>query len=108
MASSDQRLDTSARLRAIAEELAELVPAKNRAYGNSVADVASFLGTLWPDGIPPEAYPHVGLFVRIYDKMKRIANQPEAFGEDPYKDIGGYGIVGAALFGPSARAEAAK
>ncbi len=33
--------------------------------------------------------------VRIFDKMKRIATQKDAFGESPFKDIAGYGLLGA-------------
>jgi carbon-monoxide dehydrogenase large subunit/6-hydroxypseudooxynicotine dehydrogenase subunit gamma len=34
---------------------------------------------------------------RVFDKMMRIANKKDAFGESPWKDIGGYSILMAAL-----------
>jgi len=32
--------------------------------------------------------------IRIIDKLFRIATQKEAFGESPYRDIAGYGLLG--------------
>jgi hypothetical protein len=32
--------------------------------------------------------------VRILDKLFRIANDKNAFNEDPWQDIAGYGILG--------------
>ena len=34
--------------------------------------------------------------VRIVDKLFRIATDKDAFGESPFKDIAGYGILGVA------------
>ena len=33
---------------------------------------------------------------RIVDKLFRIATKKDAFGESPFKDIAGYGILGVA------------
>jgi hypothetical protein len=33
---------------------------------------------------------------RIVDKLFRIATKKDAFGENPFKDIAGYGILGIA------------
>ena len=33
---------------------------------------------------------------RIIDKLFRIATHKDAFGESPFKDIAGYGILGVA------------
>ena len=33
---------------------------------------------------------------RIVDKLFRIATKKDAFGENPFKDIAGYGILGVA------------
>jgi hypothetical protein len=41
------------------------------------------------------------LLVRIFDKLKRIATSKQAFEEDPYKDIAGYGILGVAINQPA-------
>jgi len=82
--------------RETAEEIGQLVKEKNEAYGNSFAKSEEMLKILYPDGIPEDSYEDVLLLARIFDKMMRIANQKEAFDEDPYKDIAGYGILGSA------------
>jgi len=79
-----------------AKEIGELVEEKNEAYGNSFAKSEEMLEILYPDGIPEDSYEDVLLLARIFDKMMRIANRKEAFDEDPYKDIAGYGILGSA------------
>jgi len=82
--------------RETAEEIGQLVEEKNEAYGNSFAKSEEMLKILYPDGIPEDSYEDVLLLARIFDKMMRIANQKEAFDEDPYKDIAGYGVLGSA------------
>ena len=78
----------------IGKEIGELVEEKNAAYGNSFGKVAEFLKILWPDGIPVEAYTDALCTVRMFDKLMRIANKKDAFGESPYRDIAGYSILG--------------
>jgi len=78
-----------------AEEIGKLVEEKNKAYGNSFAKSEEMLKILYPEGIPEESYEDVLLLARIFDKMMRIANRKEAFDEDPYRDIAGYGVLGA-------------
>jgi len=82
--------------RETAEEIGRLVEEKNEAYGNSFAKSEEMLKILYPDGIPEDSYEDVLLLARIFDKMMRIANKKEAFDEDPYRDIAGYGILGSA------------
>lgn len=77
-----------------AEELGNLVTEKNKAYGDSAVKSAKFLELLYPNGVRPEQYQDMQLLVRIFDKMMRIATQKNAFGENPFKDIAGYGILG--------------
>lgn len=77
--------------------IGELVEEKNTAYGSAFADSARFLELLYPSGVPLSAYTDVLLMVRIFDKMKRIATAKDAFGEDPFRDIAGYGVIGAAV-----------
>lgn len=82
----------------IGREIGALVDEKNKAYGNSINCVHRFLEALWPDGIPVEQYKNVGLFVRDFDKMKRIANGiVDAFGENPREDLVGYDILGVGM-----------
>lgn len=78
----------------LATEIGALVDEKNKAYGNSFSDAGEFLKLLYPDGIPPEKFTDMLCVVRIFDKLKRIATKKDAFGESPYGDIVGYGLLG--------------
>ena len=88
-------------LRALAREIGETTEAKRAAYGDSAGTAGEALRLLWPDGIPPERYGDVLLIARIWDKLSRIAHDAGAFGEDPWLDVAGYGLVGAARRRPS-------
>ena len=78
----------------IAEEIGKLVTEKNKAYGNSFADVEAFMKILYPNGIKVENYADMLCIVRMFDKLKRIATKKDAFGESPYRDLAGYAILG--------------
>ena len=80
----------------IATEIGKLVDEKNVAYGSSFLKSEKILKILYPDGINPEQYKDMLAVTRIVDKLFRIATQKEAFGESPFKDIAGYGILGVA------------
>ena len=80
--------------KALAEQIGNLVEQKNAAYGNSFDQAGEFLRLLYPNGIPPESYGDMLCVVRIFDKLKRIATKKDAFGESPYGDIVGYGLLG--------------
>ena len=41
-------------------------------------------------------YGDMQLVLRMFDKMMRIANKKDAFGESPYGDLAGYSILGIA------------
>lgn len=82
-----------------AVEIGEVVEQKNAAYGSSFAKAGQFLALLYPAGIAPEQYADALLVVRIFDKLMRIATNRDALGESPYRDIAGYGILGASLHG---------
>lgn len=77
----------------IGRELGRLVDEKNRAYGDSFRHAPEILRHLWPEGIRPEQYRDLLAVVRIVDKMKRIATDRDAFGENPWRDIGGYALL---------------
>ena len=81
----------------IGTEIGELVQQKNAAYGGSFAKAGDFLRLLFPDGIPADRFDDALLMVRIFDKQMRIATDKDAFGESPYADIAGYGILGVQL-----------
>lgn len=80
---------------AIGQEIGRMVDKKQAAYGNSFGKTGEFLKLLYPDGIRPEQYGDALTLVRIFDKQMRVATDKEAFGESPYTDIAGYGILGA-------------
>ena len=75
-------------------EVARVVKEKNEAYGSSFSKAGEFLKLLYPEGIQPAQYKDALLLVRIFDKQMRIATDKDAFGENPYQDIQGYGLLG--------------
>ena len=77
----------------IGSEIGELVNQKNAAYGNSFGDSGKVMLTLYPNGIGPEHVDDALTIVRIVDKLFRIANKKDAFGESPYRDIAGYALL---------------
>jgi hypothetical protein len=80
----------------LGKEIGQLVDEKNKAYGDSFNQVGKFLKILYPNGIPVESYTDALCIVRIFDKLKRIATNKDALGEDPYRDLVGYGLLGIA------------
>jgi hypothetical protein len=80
----------------IGEEIGSLVDKKNAAYGSSFAECHKILSVLYPNGIKPEQYTDALAIIRVIDKLFRIANQKDAFGESPWGDIAGYAILGIA------------
>ncbi len=80
----------------IAGEVGRLVTEKNEAYGDSFAKCGEFLELLYPRGILPDQFTDALALVRIFDKCMRIATRKDYAGESPYRDIAGYGLLGAA------------
>ena len=80
----------------IGTDIGKLVDEKNIAYGSAFEKSEEILKVLYPNGIEPEQYKDMLAVTRIVDKLFRIANKKDAFGESPFKDIAGYGILGAA------------
>ena len=80
----------------IATEIGKLVDEKNIAYGSSFLKSEKILKILYPNGIQPDQYKDMLAMTRIIDKLFRIATRKDAFGESPFKDIAGYGILGVA------------
>ena len=78
----------------IGEEVGKLVGEKQKAYGDSFGRSGECLRQMFPKGIKPSQYDDLLTIARILDKLFRIANDPEAFSENPYQDIVGYGILG--------------
>ena len=76
------------------QEIGRLVKEKNVAYGNSFARAEEIIRVLYPDGVAPDQYTDMLALIRVIDKMFRIANKKDAFGESPWRDICGYAILG--------------
>lgn len=77
-------------------EIGRLVQEKQVAYGDSFGKSGDVLRILYPEGIRPEQYDDALAVVRIIDKLFRVATDRDALGESPYRDIIGYGLIGAA------------
>lgn len=77
-----------------AKEIGELVEQKDKAYGNAFDKAGDFLKILYPNGITPDKYADMLCLVRIFDKQMRIATSKNAFSENPFFDITGYGLLG--------------
>lgn len=77
----------------IAQEIADLVVEKQAAYGDAFGKSGEVLEVLYPNGVKPEDYTNLLTVARILDKLFRIANQQDAFGEDPYSDVLGYSLL---------------
>lgn len=84
----------------IANDLGELVTEKNKAYGDSFRRSGEILNILYPNGVRPHQYEDMLGVVRVIDKLFRIANAKDdgsdQLGESPWRDVGGYGILGTA------------
>jgi hypothetical protein len=82
------------RFEQLADEIGKLVAEKNEAYGDAFAKAGEFLKLLYPKGLRADQYSDALALCRIFDKMMRIATRKSAFGESPYRDIAGYGLLG--------------
>lgn len=81
---------------ALGQEIGKLVAEKQAAYGDSFGKAGAVMRILYPGGIPADKIDDALCLVRIIDKMFRIATAKDALGESPYRDISGYGMLGAA------------
>ena len=80
----------------IAAEIGSLVQEKNEAYGDSFGQSSRILEVLYPDGIRTEQFRDALAITRVIDKLFRLANKKDAFGESPWRDICGYAVLGVA------------
>lgn len=86
---------THRRYEQLGREIGRLVDQKNRAYGSSFHTAGPAFRLLYPTGIRPDQYDDALALVRIFDKMMRIATDRDALGESPFRDLVGYGLLGA-------------
>ncbi len=77
-------------------EIGKLTDQKQGAYGDSFGKAGDVMRILYPNGITGEQMDDALAVVRVIDKLFRIATQKDAFGESPWRDIAGYGLLGAA------------
>jgi hypothetical protein len=80
----------------IAAGVGSLVQEKNEAYGDSFGQACKILEVLYPQGIQPGQYRDALAVTRVIDKLFRLANKKDAFGESPWRDIAGYALLGIA------------
>ena len=80
----------------IASDIGSLVQEKNEAYGDSFGQSCRILEVLYPQGIKPHQYRDALAITRVIDKLFRLANKKDAFGESPWRDICGYALLGIA------------
>jgi len=78
----------------LGEEVGKLVYEKRLAYGDSFGRSGECLRQMFPEGIKPSQYDDLLTIARILDKLFRLANDPSAFDENPYRDIVGYALLG--------------
>ena len=89
-----RRLRRMTKFSEIGYDVGSLVSDKQRAYGDSFGRSGECLRQMFPDGIKTDQYDDLLTIARILDKLFRIANNPNAFDENPYQDIVGYGLLG--------------
>lgn len=92
----DEMDDGESPFEEIGRRIGALVAVKNVAYGDSFARSGEILRILYPDGVKPEQYTDMLAITRVVDKLFRIATRKDAFGESPWSDVTGYGVLGVA------------
>lgn len=79
----------------IGAAIGAIVNQKQAAYGDSFSKAGDVLALMYPNGVKPEQYTDMLAIVRVLDKLFRVATDRDAFGESPWKDVSGYGMLGA-------------
>lgn len=77
-------------------ELGKLVEEKQEAYGDSFGKSGQVMRILYPDGIPSAQMDDALTVIRVVDKLFRVATKKDAFGESPWRDVVGYGLLAVA------------
>ena len=84
-------------LKTCGEKIAKVVVEKNAAYGDASHKVTQILKILYPEGVTHDRLQDMLILTRVLDKLVRIAcGNKKAFGESPWSDVAGYGIIGMA------------
>ncbi len=74
-------------------DLGPFLVAKNEAYGDASRRIVSVLQSFYPDGIPHGQIQNCYYMIQILNKLSRIAENNDPFGEDPWLDCAGYSIL---------------
>ena len=86
------------RLRFVGVRGTKQVIDKNNKYSDAIRKVALKMKADYPDGVQPNQYEDLLLWVRTQDKLTRIASytpeRREADDESPWSDVRGYGLLG--------------
>lgn len=77
----------------LGQEIASLVEEKQKAYGDSFGKSGQVMRLMYPNGVSAEGLEDALVVVRIIDKLFRVATRKDAFGESPFGDIIGYGLL---------------
>jgi len=77
----------------LGEAIGRLVDSKNAAYGDSFGQAGKVLRLLYPNGVQPDQYDDLLAVARVLDKLFRVANRKNAFGENPWQDCAGYALL---------------
>lgn len=86
-------LDGDCTFEQLGASVGNLVAEKQRSYGDSFGRSGECLRQMFPDGIEPEQYDDLLTIARILDKLFRIANNKDAFEENPWRDLAGYSLL---------------
>ena len=81
------------RYEATGRDVGRLVASKQAAYGDACGKSGAIMCVLYPGGITPEKMDDALTVVRVLDKLFRIATNRDALGEDPWRDVTGYGLL---------------
>ncbi len=84
------------RFEKLGTEIGALVETKQAAYGDSFGRSGEVLRQMYPNGVKPEQLDDMLAVARVVDKLFRIATDRDALGESPWRDVAGYGLLGAA------------
>ena len=76
-----------------AGKIVDVITVKQLAYGDSFGQAHQIMNILYPGGVNTGQMHDALTIIRIIDKFFRIANQKDAFGESPWKDIAGYALL---------------
>ena len=81
----------------IGYDLGKLVQETHETYGEVWKKTDQILAVLYPDGVKPHDFAHMSLIIRLSDSMCRIAAGPSMKDDNPWEEIGGYGIMGSTI-----------